>query len=135
MVRLGLIALLVEVLVALFPAGRLIGSTALLPGALAQGRTMPTPPAAPVRVYRPDFATCQPDHLTAAFRRQLDQFVGQSPQVMARLRTLQLELGEATLRSCADQNLISREVAEQIWRDLQTMPLPQAPPGTGSQRP
>jgi len=115
--------------------GLLIGSSALVPSVSAQGRSMPAPPAAPVQIYRPDLVTCQPDHLVTAFRRQLDQFASQPPQVMARLRQLQLELAEGTLRSCAEQNLISREVAERIWRDMQTMPLPQAPGSGEGQRP
>ena len=132
---LALIALAVVWMGALLPGDRLIGGAALVPAAVAQGRPVPPPPAAPVQIYRPDLATCQPQNLVVAQRRHLKQFATQPPEVLARLRQLQLELGEATLRSCAAQNLISREEAERIWRDLQTMPLPQAPSAGASQRP
>jgi hypothetical protein len=132
---LGMIALTVVWMVALVPGDHLIGATSLVPSAAAQGRTMPPPPAAPVQIYRPDLATCQGQNLLAAHRRHLEQFNSQPPQVLARLRQLQLELGEATLKRCASQNLISRQEAERIWRELQLMPLPQAPSADSSQRP
>ena len=132
---LGLIALAVVWMAALLPGDRLIGATALVTSAAAQGRSQPPPPAAPVQIFRPDLATCQPQNLVAAHRRHLEQFASQPPQVLARLRQLQLEMGEATLKSCAGQNLISRQEAERIWRELQLMPLPQAPSADDSQRP
>jgi hypothetical protein len=134
-VVLALIALAVVWLAAVVPGDRLIGAMALVPSAAAQGRSQPPPPAAPVQIFRPDLATCQPQNLVAAHRRHLEQFASQPPQVLARLRQLQLEMGEATLKSCASQNLISRQEAERIWRELQLMPLPQAPSAEGSQRP
>jgi hypothetical protein len=132
---LGLIALAVVWMAALIPGDRLIGATGLVLSAAAQGRSLPPPPAAPVQIFRPDLATCQPQNLVAAHRRHLEQFASQPPEVLVRLRQLQLEMGEATLRSCAGQNLISREEAERIWRDLQLMPMPQAPSADDSQRP
>ena len=132
---LGLIASAVAVLVALVPGGRLIGATVLVPRAVAQDRPVPPPPAPPVQIFRPDLTTCQPTNLLAAQRRQLAQFASQPPEVLARLRQLQLELGEATLKRCAAQNLISREEAERIWRELQLMPLPQTPSAEAGQRP
>ncbi len=106
---------------------------ALSPGAaLAQGRSMPPPPAAPVTTYRPDQATCQSDNMLGAYRRQLQQFAGQSTKVLLRLRQVQLEMAEASLKDCASQNLLSRDEADRIWRKLQAMPLPQP---AASQRP
>ncbi|NQV11566.1 MAG: hypothetical protein HQ527_10455 [Cyanobacteria bacterium] len=105
----------------------------LSPGAaLAQGRSMPPPPAAPVTIYRPDQATCQSENMLGAYRRQLQQFAGQSTKVLIRLREVQLELAEGSLKNCASQNLLSRDEAERIWRELQAMPLPQP---AASQRP
>jgi len=100
--------------------------------ALAQGRSMPPPPAAPVTTYRPDQATCQSDNMLGAYRRQLQQFAGQSTKVLLRLRQVQLEMAEASLKDCASQNLLSRDEADRIWRKLQAMPLPQP---AASQRP
>lgn len=99
-------------------------------GVQAQGRSMPPPPQPPVRIYRPDENTCQPANLTAAYQTQLSQFADQPRHVLLRLREVQLEMAEKSLKACAEQDLLSRPEAERIWRELQLLPLPQA-----SQRP
>jgi hypothetical protein len=105
---------------------------AVVPGeqSSAQSRPMPPPPEEPVRLYRPDGDTCRPENLTAAYRDQLLQFADQPQQVLLRLREVQLEMAEKSLKACAEQNLLSRPEAERIWRELQLLPLPQS-----SQRP
>ncbi len=120
----------------LLAAGWLVG-VPLQPGRLfAQGRVMPPPPKAPVRIYRPDGDTCQADNLLSTYRMQLLQFADQPPAVLARLRQIQLEMGEASLKTCAEANLLTREEAERIWDELQRMSLPgrpedrQSPAGT-----
>jgi hypothetical protein len=110
----------------------LVVIAAVVPGhpARAQGRQMPPPPEEPVRLYRPDGSTCRPENLTAAYQGQLLQFADQPRHVLLRLREVQLEMAEKSLKACAEQNLLSRPEAERIWRELQLLPLPQA-----SQRP
>lgn len=109
------------------------------PGVLAQGRTMPPPPKTPVKTYQPDAETCRSENLLRAYRQQLQTFADQPPEVLVRLRRLQLELGEASLKRCANENRISREEADRIWRELQAIPMPQPsgsqPQPSGSQRP
>ncbi len=120
-----------------FTGLRALGLTAMLlagsiPAVLAQGRPMPPPPKPPVRIYEPDAETCRSESLLRAYRLQLQTFADQPPEVLLRLRRLQLELAEATLKRCANDKRISREEADRIWRELQAMPLPQS---SGSQRP
>ncbi|MCT0219181.1 hypothetical protein KQ304_09240 [Synechococcus sp. CS-1329] len=93
-----------------------------------EARTMAPPPKTPVRIYQPDGDTCQADHMLKAYQNQLLQFADQPPQVLQRLRQIQLELGEASLKRCANENRISREEADRIWRELQRQPLPGSQP-------
>lgn len=93
-----------------------------------EARTMPPRPKTPVRLYQPDGDTCREEHLLKAYRNQLQQFADQPPQVLQRLRQMQLELGEASLKRCANEGLISREEADRIWRELQRQPLPGSQP-------
>lgn len=93
------------------------------PAAFSQDRRTP---AVPVQTFEPDPLTCKSDNLLAAYRRQLSQFASQPPKVLARLREVQLEMGEATLKRCAALGHLSRPEAEQIWREFQLMPLPTA---------
>jgi hypothetical protein len=91
-------------------------------------RTMAPPPKTPVKIYQPDDDTCQPERLLKAYQNQLRQFADQPPQVLQRLRQMQLDLGEASLKRCANENRISREEADRIWRELQRQPLPGSQP-------
>lgn len=116
------------------PASLLLGTASLLLGAISPwgpplaARTMPPPPKTPVRIYQPDGDTCKAEHLLKAYRNQLLQFADQPPEVLQRLRQMQLELGEASLKRCANENRISREEADRIWRELQSQPLPGSQP-------
>ena len=104
------------------------------PAAHSQDRRTPL---APVQTFEPDPLTCKRDNLLAAYRRKLNQFASQPPKVLVRLREVQLEMGEATLKRCAALGYLSRPDAEQIWREFQLMPLPTAtaPAPSPAQRP
>ncbi len=95
---------------------------------LAQGRPMPPPPMAPVKIYNPDADTCRADPLLRSYRNQLQQFADQPPAVIQRLRLMQLAMGEASLKQCASDGRLSREEADRIWRELQSMPMPGSQP-------
>jgi hypothetical protein len=97
-------------------------------GSSLRARTMAPPPKTPVKIYKPDGDTCRAEHLLKAYQSQLLLFADQPPQVLQRLRQMQLELGEASLKRCANENRISREEADRIWRELQRQPLPGSQP-------
>ncbi len=116
------------------PAPLLLAAVSLVLGAISpwspplRARTMAPPPKTPVKIYQPDGDTCRAEHLLKAYQSQLLQFADQPPEVLQRLRQMQLELGEASLKRCANENRISREEADRIWRELQRQPLPGSQP-------
>jgi hypothetical protein len=84
----------------------------------AQGRRGPPPPAPRVVIYDPDPVSCQPDTIRQAFSRHLAPFADQSPTVLARLRTVQLEMTDSSLRRCVAKGLMEPAAAAALRREL-----------------
>ncbi|SBO42335.1 hypothetical protein [Cyanobium sp. NIES-981] len=89
----------------------------VLPAA-AQGRRGPPPPSPKVVIYDPDPLSCQPDTIRQAFARHLDPFADQSPAVLARLRVVQLEMTESSLRRCVAKGLMEQQAAAALFQEL-----------------
>lgn len=83
-----------------------------------QGRTMPPPPASRPTLYDPDAMTCEPDRIRSGFQRQLQPYADQSPAVLAKLRQVQLDLTERSLRRCVERQLLSPQQAAQLRAEL-----------------
>lgn len=107
----------------------------------AQGRRAPPLPASQPTIYDPDPLSCQPAAIREAFERHLEPFANQSPAVLARLRTVQVEMTASSLRRCVAKGLMQRDEANALYLDLITaaaaadQPGPGAQPGSGSTRP
>jgi hypothetical protein len=86
--------------------------------AQAQGRRAPPPPTPKVVIHDPDPVSCQPDTIRQAFARHLAPFAGQSPAVMARLREVQLEMTDASLRRCVAKGLLEPDAAAALRQEL-----------------
>lgn len=106
----------------------------------AQGRRTPTPPPSTPTIYDPDPLSCQAAAIREAFERHLEPFADQSPAVIARLRTLQVEMTASSLRRCVAKGLMQRDEANALYLDMMApaassaQPAP-VQPGSGSTRP
>ncbi|MEX0587662.1 MAG: hypothetical protein WD136_00220 [Cyanobium sp.] len=115
--------------------GTLVGSLLLAAqapittlSASAQGRQQPPLPQSRPTLYDPDLTTCEPERIRLAFQQQLQPFADEGDAVMARLRQVQLEMTANTLRRCVGRELLGRQQADQLFRELSASPSPSVLP-------
>jgi hypothetical protein len=75
-----------------------------------------------VVIYDPDPVSCQPDTIRQAFARHLAPFADQSPAVLARLRQVQLEMTDSSLRRCVAKGLMEPDTAAALRQELAAQP-------------
>lgn len=100
-----------------------LGSVLLVPPTWSQGRRQPDPPASLPTTYDPDRTTCDVERIRTAFQQQLRPYADQSEVVLARLRTLQLEMTRSSLNRCVARDLLTRQQADQLARELAASPI------------
>ncbi len=88
------------------------------PALPAAAATMPPPPPPRQVLYDPDPAICQPAALQSSFQQQLRPWSDQPAAVQARLRQVQLEMLQATLKRCVSKGLLSPEAASSLEKTL-----------------
>lgn len=102
---------------------------ALPPGASEIARAEPTRPQPPPPrkvLYDPDQTTCQPAHVERTFAEQLKPWADQSEAVQARLRQVQAEMLQGSLRRCVARGLLSEAEAQALMQRLLASPQPSA---------
>ena len=100
---------------------------ALPPGASEIARAEPTRPQPPPPrkvLYDPDQTTCQPAHVERTFAEQLKPWADQSEAVQARLRQVQAEMLQGSLRRCVARGLLSEVEAQALMQRLLASPQP-----------
>lgn len=110
----------------------------VLVGGAAAGSAQPQRPAPPQSVpqtYPVNPEVCQADRIRSAWQRQLQPWADQTEAVQAQLRRVRAELTAATLQRCADQGLLSLEVARQIAAELGLPPAQATAPGSAAGSP
>lgn len=100
-----------------------LGSALLASPAWSQGRRQPEPPASRPTLYDPDRTTCDVERIRIAFQRQLQPYADQSPAVLARLRELQLEITQRSLKRCVERQLLTPQQANQLAKELAASPI------------
>jgi hypothetical protein len=90
--------------------------------AMGQGRQPALPPSRPT-LYDPDRTTCEPERIRQAFQQQLQPFADQSDAVINQLRQVQLDMTRSSLRRCVSRELLTRQQADQLFRELATSPI------------
>lgn len=101
------------------------------PAVLAQPNRPPLP-SSRVQEFNSDEGTCRPEAITTAYRQHLQPWAEQPPQVLERLRQLQLEMTTASLQRCVQKGLLSAEQAAAIDRQLGLSTAPAAPASSGT---
>jgi len=61
--------------------------------------------------------------IRTAFQRQLQPYADQSPAVLARLRKLQLEITQRSLKRCVERQLLTPQQADQLAKELAASPI------------
>lgn len=77
-----------------------------------------TPPPTRVDRFNPDQQVCTPEAIRQGYLSQMQPWADQPPQVVARLREVQLEMMRSTLRRCVSKGLMDRTAAEQLFAQL-----------------
>ena len=93
-----------------------------MPGAAEPTRPQPPPPRKVL--YDPDQAICQPAHVERSFAEQLKPWADQPEAVQARLRLLQAEMLQGSLRRCVARGLLTGEQARDLQQLLLASPQP-----------
>ena len=96
----------------------LLGALVVAPPSWGQGRRQPEPHPSKPNLYDPDRTTCDAERIRTAFQQQLQPYRDQSPAVLAQLRRVQLEMTAKTLRRCVERNLLTRQQADQLFKEL-----------------
>lgn len=105
-------------------AGALLSLACALPGAAIAGPTRPQPPPSRKVLYDPDQATCQPANVERTFAEQLKPWADQSEAVQVRLRQVQAEMLQGSLRRCVARGLLSEADAQALQQKLLAGPQP-----------
>lgn len=108
-------------------AAALMAALALPPRASEIARAEPTRPQPPPPrkvLYDPDQTTCQPAHVERTFAEQLKPWADQSEAVQARLRQVQAEMLQGSLRRCVARGLLSEAEAQALMQRLLASPQP-----------
>lgn len=84
----------------------------------------PQPPPPRKVLYDPDQVTCQPAHVERTFAEQLKPWADQSEAVLARLRQVQAEMLQGSLRRCVARGLLSEAEAQALLQRLLASPQP-----------
>ncbi|MFM7266510.1 MAG: hypothetical protein ACKOZW_13150 [Cyanobium sp.] len=94
------------------------------PSAAQAEPTRPQPPPPRKVLYDPDQATCQPAHVERTFAEQLKPWADQSEAVQARLRQVQAEMLQGSLRRCVARGLLGEAEAQALMQRLLASPHP-----------
>lgn len=100
-----------------------LGSALLASPAWSQDRRQPEPPTSRPTLYDPDRTTCDVELIRTAFQRQLQPYADQNPAVLARLRELQLEITQRSLKRCVERQLLTPQQADQLAKGLAASPI------------
>ena len=78
----------------------------------------PKPPASVPLKLDPDATTCTPERISEAFAQHLRPWADQPPEVLNKLRQLQVEMTRASISRCVSLGRLSAEQAAALHSEL-----------------